>query len=264
MISRLHIKCAMKDDMTRLQKAYCTPPFKIADIREDKRDPALILMLMTSSPGIMEGDDHHMEIEMDAGSQLSLHTQSYQRLFEMRKGASQQLTIRMADHCHFSYIPHPVVPHKNASFTSVNRIYMADGCTLTWAEVLTCGRKLNGEEFLFSKYHSRTEIFQNNKLVIKENLLVRPGEDDIHAMGNMEGYTHQASFIFLDARAQENRLTQSILAHLAKQEGIAAGLTRTSCPGFLVRILGSGAEQLFTILQGLDRLISKMLKEVRA
>jgi urease accessory protein len=255
MIAHLHIQTAVRGNITYLKKAYCTPPFKIADIRENKRDKALPLILMTSSPGVLDGDDHRMKIELEKGCILSLHTQSYQRLFDMQKGASQQLTVQLADDCSFSYLPHPVVPHKNSSFTSATTIYLSDNCSLIWGEVLTCGRKLNGEEFLFTKYHSITEIFFNKKLIIKENLLMSPLTDNIHAIGQMEGYSHQATFIFLDEKAVKRNLTQLFLDYLRAEDEITSGISATPYPGIIVRLLGHKAEQLFSVIKGLAEII---------
>ena len=200
MTSNLQIEVSTRGDITFLKKVYYTPPFKIADIREDKRDRTLHLMLMSSSPGVLDGDEYRMKVELDEGSSLNLYTQSFHRLFDMQTGASQHLSLHMADNCSFSYLPHPVVPHKNSNFTSRNKLYLANNCSLIWGEVLSCGRKLNGEEFHYTKYHSVTEIFLNGKLIIKENLLSKPLTDNIHSMCQMEGFTHQASLICLDEK----------------------------------------------------------------
>ena len=101
------------------------------------------------------------------------------------------------------YLPHLSVPHEGSDFTARNKIYLVDNCSLVWGEVLTCGRKLNGEVFLFSKYHNVTEIFLNNKLIIKENLLIQPGQINVNAIGQLEGYTHQASLIYLDNQTRQ-------------------------------------------------------------
>ena len=52
---------------------------------------------------------------------------------------------------HFVLLPHPSVPHEAIDFTSRNKIYLSDNCSLIFGEVLTCGRKLNGEVFSIFK-----------------------------------------------------------------------------------------------------------------
>ncbi|HEY0056365.1 MAG TPA: urease accessory protein UreD [Pedobacter sp.] len=255
MISNLHIQVSVRGDISYLKKAYYTPPIKIADIREDKRDRTLQLMLMSSSPGVLDGDEYFMKIELDEGSSLSLHSQSYQRLFDMQTGASQQLSLHMSNNSSFTYLPHPVVPHKSSSFTSKNMLYLASNCSLVWGEVLSCGRKLNGEEFLYSKYHTLTQIFLNGKLVVKENLLSMPAVGNIHAIGQSEGYTHQASLIYLDEKADKKTLSETILDYLSDQKSLASGISATPVRGIIVRLLGNKAEQLHTILKDIAGII---------
>jgi urease accessory protein len=40
-------------------------PFKLADITEDRSEKTLRLMMMTSSPGILDGDEYNIQIEVE-------------------------------------------------------------------------------------------------------------------------------------------------------------------------------------------------------
>jgi urease accessory protein len=252
MIAELNIATKLRDGITYLGKTYCTPPFKLADVREDKRDKTLQLMLMSSSPGILDGDEYRVNIEVNEGCSLDLQTQSYQRIFNMKGSAIQHFDVLMQNEASFSYLPHPSVPHENSSFTTRNKIYLTDNCKLIWGEVLTCGRKLNGEVFLFTKYHSITEVFLNNKLIIKENLLIQPATINVHAMGQMEGYTHQASLICLGFDTAK----EVIKTFLTTQSDIDFGITEVPKGGILVRILGQKAEQLHQCLKTIANMVN--------
>jgi urease accessory protein len=149
MIAKLHIQTAFKNGATCLQQNYFTPPFKTANITEDKRSNWLRIMLMNSSPGILDGDDYEIKIGLAENSSLQLHTQAYQRLFNMKKGATQLMEVHLEKDSSFIYLPHPSVPHENSIFTAKNKIFLNNDCNLIWGEVLTCGRKLNGEVFRF-------------------------------------------------------------------------------------------------------------------
>ena len=126
---------------------------------------------------------------------------------------------------------------------------MVDGCRLIWAEVLTCGRKLNGEVFQFSKYHTVTEVFINKKLVVKENVLIRPASMNLTAIGQLEGFTHQASLLYLNENIALNELTKTITDGLAQQPDILFGVSAAPVSGLLVRLLGQRAEQLHACLK---------------
>jgi len=256
MIAKLHITTALRNGITYLKESYFTPPLKLANITEDKRANQLNLMLMSSSPGILDEDTYEIKVELAADCRLQLHTQSYQRLFTMKKGASQFMNVYLQTNSSFIYLPHPSVPHEDSIFTSCNKIYLQENCTLIWGEVLTCGRKLNGEVFKFAKYHSITEIFFQNKLIIKENLLMQPSTIDVHAIGQLEGFTHQATLIYLNEMADVKQLNQSISEFLALQEGIVFGISSLQKNGLVVRLLGQKGEQLYNLLKDISTKLS--------
>jgi urease accessory protein len=249
MKAQLKILTACITNSTYLKTCYCTTPFKVANITEDKNGNTLRLMLMSSSPGILDGDEYHLNIELEQNSSLQLHTQSYQRLFTMTKQASQQMEIRLAAGASFCFIPHPCVPHEKSAFITRNKIFLTDNCNLVFGEILTCGRKLNGEVFLFAKYHTVTEIFMNDRLVIKENLLVQPQLIDVSAIGQLQGFTHQASLIYLNEHADIKKIMARLTDILTAQEDISFGITAAPVNGIIIRIMGQKAEQLFDCLK---------------
>lgn len=253
MNARLLLNTALRNNKTVLQHCFYTPPFKVLDITEDTRNTELHLMLMNSSPGILDGDHYNMKIKVVTGCSLQLHTQSYQRLFPMKQGASQELNLFMETDSSFCYLPHPSVPHQASHFTSKTKINVSRNCKLIWGEILTCGRTLNGEQFTFSKYHSLTEIFLQERLVIKENLLLQPLCMDVTGIGQLEGYTHQASLIYLDEVAAVQVLMNGLHDLLLPEEGVCFGITALPVNGFIVRMLGYKAEQLHGLLKKLVR-----------
>lgn len=257
MIAQLHIQVAAREGRSYLEKTYFTPPFKVANITEDKQSPWLHLMIMNSSPGVLDGDAYTTKIEIKENANLHLHSQSYQRLFDMKEGARQFQEIHLSRNTRFIYLPHPAVPHENAVFITHTKVYLEKSSLLIWGEILTCGRKLNGEIFRFSKYHSVTEIFMEGQLAIKENLLMQPAQLDPLRIGQLEGYTHQASLIFFNNGEPEQSWQDEIHEYLTMQSGLLFGISATAYNGMIIRILGYGAEQLHQHLQSIAFLLQQ-------
>ncbi len=262
MIATLHIQVCSKNNLPILLKSYCTTPFKIVNITEDKSNPTLQLMLMSSSPGILNGDEYNILIEVAENAALQLHTQAYQRLFNMQLCATQTANVHIQAHASFIYLPHPTVPHAGASFVNTSNFYLQKNSTLIFGEVLTCGRKLNNEAFLFNKYHSITNIFMQKKLVIKENLLLQPSQFDVSIMGQLEGFTHQASMVCIHPTMNVPKLIPVLIAALHTQLNIEFGVSATPVNGVIIRLLGNGAEQLFSCLQQIFALLRQQLKQL--
>ena len=262
MIATLHIQTAARGNCTYLKNTYFTTPFKVANITEDKSAHALHLMLMSSSPGILDGDQYQLKIELAEECSLQLHTQSYQRLFNMKQSASQTMEVFLAANSAFCFLPHPAVPHAASVFQSTNKIYLEDGCSLVFGEILTCGRKLNGEVFQFSKYHNITEVYLQDKLVIKENLLIEPATINVNAIGQLEGFTHQASLIYLHTATEIKPLCKQVNELMAEQKGIAFGISAAPVNGLIIRILGHKAEQLHNCIKAIAELLPQPIKPI--
>jgi urease accessory protein len=258
MKANLNIQTALRSGITYLKQSYYTPPFKVANITEDKKAGPLHLMLMCSSPGVLEGDDYHTKINLEADCYLHLHTQSYQRLFPMQHGARQVIEVYLQKGATFVYVPHPAVPHKQAVFTAHNKIYLQGNNRLIWGDLLTCGRKLNGEQFDFIKYHNSTAVYMQGRLIIKENILVQPGVVDLNAIGQWEGFSHLASLIILDKRETINHIFESVNTWLQQQNDISFGISSPTDDAIVIRILGNKAEPLFHCMKGIaDLAITK-------
>ena len=258
MKAALQIQTLLRDEITTIKNCYFTPPFKIMNITEDKRGGDLHLMLMSSSPGILDEDVLEIKIDVGENCSLQLHTQSYQRLFDMQKGATQTMEVCLQNGASFTYLPHPCVPHQNSIFTTRSKIYLKNNCKLIWGEVITCGRNVKEEVFKFSKYHAITEVFLNNKLIIKENLLMHPLLVNPNLMGQLEGYTHQASFIYCNVNTNMKIVSDDLYSFISEQKDLNFGISTPSNNILIVRILGYKAEQLFDCLKTITKLISSL------
>lgn len=256
----LHIKTAFKNERTVLEKSFCSSPFKIADVTEDKKQSGLQLMIMSSSPGVLDEDEYKIEIDIAAHCSLELTTQAYQRLYQMKKGARQELLVCMRENSSLVYIPHPLVPHENSIFFSKSKISMGESCSLIWGEITSCGRNLNGEVFKFSSYHSITEVLLNDKLAVKENVLMKPAEIDLLSIGQLEGYTHQASLICIGSVNIED-VTNVLIDLLSTENDVEFGISTLVVNGLVVRLLGRKSEQLFDLLKRISITLSQEKSE---
>ncbi len=245
---KIHIRTTLKGGNSVVEDCFFTAPFKVADIIGSGGHHEKILMLMNASPGVLDGDAYALDFHVGAGTSLRLVTQSYQRLFRMRACASQVMQVNMEKGSSFCFIAHPTVPHKLSAFTSRNRINLSTGCTLYWGEVVSSGRNLHGESFSFTRFHSITEICMNGKLIAKENLLMEPARMNLARIGQLEGYTHQATFIAMASHKIKTETIQEIHSLLSAEAHIEYGCTVIPGDGFLIRMLGYQGEQLFECL----------------
>ena len=246
MISTLKIEVEERNGESFLRDAYVTQPFRIVPVGQYKSDGAAYLMIMSSSPGILSGDNYDIQVTVKENARLQLQSQSYQRLFNMEKSASQIMMVEMQPGSSFSYVPHPLVPHEDSTFKSHNIIDMADGCELTMSEIITCGRKHSGEVFKYAHFQNLIEVYHRDRLILKDNVLLKPELMPLNAMGLLEGYTHQGTLVYLNTKNEAvETYTDVLYKELEELEGVTFGISALEANGFVIRILGHGAEQMF-------------------
>ncbi|MHC5201293.1 urease accessory protein UreD [Myroides sp. LJL119] len=239
-----------KDGYSFLKDAYVTPPFRIVPVGQYKKDKAAYLMIMSTSPGLLDGDDHQISVTLEPDCILQLQTQSYQRLYHMQDKSMQTTKVYMQKGSKFSYVPHPIVPQNSSFFISKNMFYMQDDAHLAFSDIITCGRKGSGEEFEYNHFQNLTEIYHNNKLVVKDNVLLKPKEMPIQDIGLLEGYTHQGTFIYYNtAGIPVDQLQEQFYNRYGDLSQIEFGISSLQGDGFMIRVLGQGAEQIFTIFK---------------
>jgi urease accessory protein len=252
MIGRIQIETIVKENRTVLSKEYFSPPYKLMNITENKTSLPLTLMIMSSSPGILDGDEYQIDIDIKRHSALILKTQSFQRIFDMKSGAVQKTNIHIEEGGSLSFIPHPTVPHENAKYLAKNEIYLHETSTLIWGEILTCGRKNNNEIFSFTKYHTITNIYLQNKLSIRENLLMEPAIINPNNIGQLEGFTHQAGMILHLPKCNKLEIKSMIYDFLISNQKIRFGITNGPDNFLVLRMLANGAEHLFSLLHEIE------------
>jgi len=243
---KLDIHAGYKNGRSYIRDVYAGKPFRLVSVGQRKTDNKLYEMIMTSSPGILDGDSYDVTVHLDAYAELQLQVQSYQRLYVMDKGAEQFWNIIMEDHSFFAFVPFPTVPYANSVFNSQFRVEMKDNCQLMVGEIITCGRKFHGEVFQMKSYHSLTEIFHHNRLVIKDNVWLIPKRIPLQQTGILEQFTHQGTLIYYTTRSigSNEGMIQELLAKANNRSDIEVGISALDNGGFMVRALGFGGEAI--------------------
>ncbi len=254
MISRVYIETHKKKTITEVKSAFFNTPFKVIDIREDKKNPLLQIMLMSSSPGILDEDELYFEYLLHEGSALEITTQSYQRLFSMKKGALQKVTVRLKKNAFLSYLPLPTVPHKASNFKSETIIYLEKNASLLWGDILTCGRKTQNEVFKFTRFQNLTKVYLEDKLIFFENTHLVPQTFNPLHLIHFEGYTHQLSLFYLDGASNIKTLKDKLNAFLQTKTG-GFGVSETPGHGVIIKVLAFKAEHLIQLMKDLTTLI---------
>ncbi|WP_200977436.1 urease accessory protein UreD [Echinicola sp. 20G] len=266
-MEKYYLKTGLRQQ-TILKDVFFTPPFNLVEVRENKKDPLLEVMIMSSSPGMLNDDHYDINIEVIDHSALNLQTQAYQRIYVSKKGTTQKMNVKVGKEAYFSYVPHPTVPHKGANYKTENTIHLNSSSTLVWGEILTCGRKFmdQKEEFTFTKHHAITQVYVDDRLIFKDNLYLMPEKINVQDMGQYEGFTHQGCLLYIAPNADIN-LKKSKFGHILEEaKEIEFGISVLNKSALVIRLLGNSGELLYQILSkiriGEDEIINESIKEL--
>lgn len=84
---------------------------------------------------------------------------------------------------------------------------------------------------------------------------MQPSLINVHAIGQLEGYTHQASMIYLQPNVDCKILQSTIIELLSTEKNIELGISIAPVNGLIIRLLGHGAEQLYNCLQRVAQIL---------
>lgn len=264
-MQQYRIKTGERNGQTILKDVFYTPPFNLVDIREDRRNPLLEVMVMSSSPGMLNDDTYAISLDIIDQTALNVQTQSYQHIYVSESGTFQKMDVTVGKNAYFSYAPHPTVPHKDACFVAKNKINLQPSSTLLWTDIITCGRKYmkENEIFSFRKFHSCTEIWVGDELLYYDNQYVEPQLLNVHGMGQYEGYTHQGSLFFRSPEVTIDTKVDEIHQQLQQEKDIDFGVSKLREDAMVVRVLGHGGEHLFRIFDSIRKKEDELINQTK-
>lgn len=241
---KLFVGC--KQGRSFLRSLYVSPPFRVVSVGQLSKDSALYLMQMSTSPGVLSGDKYTIDISVEDGACLQMQSQSYQRLYDMDDKAEQTITINVGEKAHFSQVAHPLVPHRNSSFSSLTEVVLGEGSSFLQSEIITCGRKHHGEQFEFRHFSNSVRVKALGVLRLQDKVWLDPQTMPLMELGLLEGYTHQGTLVYQSTEQVDvTQYVEDINNLLETIEYLHFGISQTAYAGFVIRALGAAGETLY-------------------
>ncbi|MDO5614976.1 MAG: urease accessory protein UreD [Cruoricaptor ignavus] len=244
--STVKLSCVRSGEVTLLEDRFFDIPYKLTHFGRPTAADFLEMILMCSSPGVMEGDSLQMDILCKENAKMKFFTQSFNRIHPMPKknGAEQFCNFKIEKGAKFMYVPHPTIPYKDSIFEATNDIRMTGTSHLIWGDLISGGRIHSGEKFLFSKYHTKTKIYRDERLIIFDNQLISPETQPLEELLFFEGYTHQGTLLMVSPFAEDFK--KELDAILLEQfTDSSYGFTICAENALMLRILGNSGDALY-------------------
>ena len=247
-LSKIHITAAKKDGKTIIEDFSFTAPFKIMRPFYEKKD-VMSVMLMTASAGIMAGDRQEFGIHVKEGASVEFLSQSYDKIHKMKEGHAERKTILAVEPgASLFYTPLPAIPFGGSDYRSEIEVELADETSrFIFSEVLTCGRAAHGEEFEYTRFKNRISVYQNGRIVYRDNTLYEPQRTDMRGFGMYEGFTHLANLLICNEKKSDDWIS-AVREKIDSADQMEGGATRTAAGHIVIRILGVSGQKLTELM----------------
>lgn len=215
-----------------------------------------VCYVMVNPGGACLGADLFVvEVEVDAGAELLLTTQSATKIYRTPASfAEQRMSVRLGEGSRLELMPDQLIAYREASYRQNTHISLHPTSCLVMAEVVTPGWSPDGASFRFEEVRLRNEIWIESgngpKLLALDNLLIRPPVNDVTGMGFMEGFSHLGSLVVVDPRVDQgladdlDRISRDFDAYT----GVSLTATIAGTTGLVLRSLSNSTEELNTLL----------------
>lgn len=280
-VSELRLSAERRGEKTVLSGMRATMPFHVmhpfempsADLAgtagaEGLAATAAQVMVMSTSAGIMAGDDQAIHVEVGPGAALQVTSQAFEKIHRMGEGRGARRSTRLvvADGAFLDYSPQPTIPFAESSFASDTAAVLAGpAARLVYQEVLSCGRAARGERFGYRSFRNHVRVDVAGAPVYLDNAIFEPSEMPMEEFGLYEGFSHLGNLVLVNCGIGEAAFLRtrdylreetgvigaaagSPVGAAAGSEAVAGGVTRLASGDVCVRLLGHRAQRVGDVL----------------
>lgn len=240
-----------------LSHAYARAPYRVMKpFAAEQPGGPLRVMTMSSSAGIMAGDEQRVRVSVGPGAALAVTSQAFEKVHRMVGDGAARRTVALTVGAggSLAFVQQSVIPYAGSRFTTETQVELAcETAQLAYGEVLCCGRVARGEQFQFERFVNRVDVRVGGMLVYADNTVLEPAKLDCRGLGFFEGYTHLANGVFMGPDYDEERFVaaRAYLAERTEALGMIGGITHLgagAASGWLVKLLGTRADALQSLL----------------
>ena len=191
------------------------------------------------------GDDLY-EVGYDGGPDSSalLTTQSATKVYRTPQGPARQIQrFALGPGARLECVPDQLIAYEDARFHQSTDVSLAAGASLVTAEVVTPGWSETGQPFRYQEVRLFTRVWLESRLLLWDNLVLKPGSSDPTGMGWFDGHSHLMSLTAVHPGLDGDTI-DIVRDTISDFPDVHAGCSQLQGPGLVVRALGSSSGEL--------------------
>lgn len=191
--------------------------------------------------GYVEGEKYKFKITLRDGARAVLTTQASTKVYKCEHGLTtkQNTEIVLGKGSVLEYVTDSVILYKNADYMQENDIYLDEDSTLIYTDGITSGWSQDGEKFQYSRAHLINKVYMDGKIVLVDNLISNPKDDDVTEIGYFEGYQNFGTLLVIDKHISESTVIRLRNELKNLNLNIRYGISELEVSGFVLRVLGN-------------------------
>jgi urease accessory protein len=164
-------------------------PLKLISPSPSANQKSVLVFLLTYGGGLVGGDQVHLVIKIQANAKLSIVTQGHTKIFKSPSRdviTRQQLQVKIDPGASLCLLPDPVQPFGESVYEQSQVFTLADGASLCLLDWVSAGRTARGEDWDFSAWSGRNEVWAaaaaggKPRLLLRDNVLLEGDKADAH------------------------------------------------------------------------------------
>ncbi|MDD6796540.1 MAG: urease accessory protein UreD [Clostridiaceae bacterium] len=244
------IVLAKKNNETVITEKKFEGLIKISPIIHLDSEKISTFFIVGLGGGYVEGEKYNFKITCKKDSRAIITTQACTKVYKCEHGGitNQNTIIKLENNSVLEYITDSVILYKDANYKQVNIIYMKNDSTLIYTDGITSGWSKNGGKFQYSRVQFETKVYMDDKIVLLDNLIVNPKENNVNELGYFEGYENFGTLLVINPN-----ITQEVIESIRKilsdiNLDINYGISQIECNGFVLRVLGNLTQEVNKVI----------------
>ncbi len=217
--------------------------------------------IMSSSGGILQGDEQKIQIVMGKSSSARITTQSATKIYKMDNGhASQYINLNVQEGSYLEFIPHQIIPFKSSRFYQEVNLEVEKNAVLIYSEIISAGRIASGEKFDFDLCFLRTSASRNGRLLFADVMSLNQ-KDKLYLKSVFGGKFFLSSIYIIGNSIPMEPIIEKINLVTINSSFLAGCSSLPNDSGIIVRILADSASEIMSLTESICEITRVCIKK---
>ncbi|MEP0911839.1 urease accessory protein UreD [Leptolyngbya sp. GB1-A1] len=202
----LELDYAQREEKTILDRVFVQAPLKVQRPFYPEAGTCHTVMLHTAG-GIVGGDRLSLQINLQPQAHALLTSAAAAKIYRSNGQEAQQTThIKIGASACLEWFPQETIVFDGAQYAQQLKVELEPGAIWMGWDITRLGRSARGERFNGGYWRSKTEVWQNERLLWIDPQGIQGGHEMMTSLHGLAGYPVIGSFVFIGREVSPDRV----------------------------------------------------------